>query len=666
MVYQTPHIAASLVNTSAAEMPSSKGIVNQQIDDATYVIRTPSGDVTVLVPKDSLQPGEPVSITFRGDSVMIDRLAITPETFEKLGDLIELRLGTKIDELVTMLKDLRSSLSGELVDPELLQKLDSVIQLLEQREVDIASLLQIINEIRGAVVSQLNSGSQSSAEEALSLISNVLAFIAEKITVTGEESASASQSQVVTLSSSPEPGFWYVNNSDEALQLLLQHSAKFDAGAEKFLEAFLGKPLFIRFFESVTGAKKAFIMAPEQALVEVEHLLRSEMQSHLMKQLNPSLIVEAVIQRGDLALLQLFDMDKLIASVSASQSTPFIKEDAQNITWSQLLAIAFNSGDSKLPDFQAALTRVGSRIPALVRDILDFLNKSDSDFRLADLKKILLESMSLSNINKRDDFLPAVFRNMGYSLEQELYQASYGQSAGLQKDSPSLKLALLLILGYLNTLADGKSVTGKGGAEEEGLLRNIFSRELQSEAVKSSRPFAQPAAQPGGEPSLLRVPVEMIRQQVETILNHLESLQMLAKPTAGAEGDQQVLVLPVNIGDEWTELRVRFIKERHGKGRGKEPKHVSVTLNIDLKLLGEVTAVMEYEVKKSLNVSLTFDNEQAKKWFQKKRKDLIEALTGLGFKAIHLRVLNKRSEKKKEDFIIQKVKDEGPRFDVRG
>ena len=282
--------------------------------------------------------------------------------------------------------------------------------------------------------------------------------------------------------------------------------------------------------------------------------------------------------------------------------------------------------------------------------------------KLVDLKRIVLENMSLSNIDKRGDFLSSVFRSMGYSLEQELYQAP----AGFSKDSPSLKLALLVILGYLNTLADEKSFVGKGGAEEEALLRNIFSKDISLDASKTARPFTQDSAQPGGEQALQRIPVEMIRQQVETVLNHLESLQMLAKPTAGADGDQQVLVLPVNIGDEWTELRVKFIKERHGKGKGKEPKHVSVTLNIDLKLLGEVTATMEYELKKSLYISLTFDNEPAKKWFQKNRKDFLKALEGLGFKAIHLRIRNKNIEKKREPFHIQKAKDQEASFDVRG
>jgi hypothetical protein len=640
-------------------MPSSKGVVNQQLDDSTYVIRTSGGDVTVRVPKGSLEPGEQVSIAFRGDTVLIDRLDIIPERFEKPDDLIELRLGAKIDELVSMLKDLRNSLSGELVDPELLRQLDSIIQLLEKREVDIASLLQIINQIKGDVVSQLNTVNQSSAEEALNLISKVLSFIAEKVAIAGEESLSTSQSPVIKLSSSPEPGFWYVNNGNEALELLLKYGAKTDAGVDKFLDSFSEKPLFIRFFESATGIQKAFVMAPEQALVEVENFLRAEMQSNLLKQLNPFIITEAIIQRGSLALSPLLDMDKLIASLSANENTPFIKVDTQSITWSQLLAIVFDSGGNKLPSFQAALTHAGSRIPSVVGDIVDFLNKSEDDFKLVDLKRIVLENMSLSNSDRRADFLSSVFRSMGYSLEHELIQAP----AGLSKDSPSLKLALLLILGYLNTLADEKSFIGKGGAEEEALLRNIFSRDILSGTSRTGGQFTQETAQTGGEQ---RVPVEMIRQQVETVLNHLESLQMLAKPTAGADGDQQVLVLPVNIGDEWTELRVKFIKKRQGKGKGKEPKHVSVTLNIDLKLLGEVTTTMEYELKKSLYISLTFDNEQAKKWFQKNRKDFLNALEGLGFKAIQVRIRNKNIEKKREPFPIQKSKDEGVGFDVRG
>lgn len=665
MVYQTHHISASLVNTSTAEIPFSKGIIDQQLDDCTYIIRTSSGDVTVRVPKNSLEVDEPVSITFRGDSVLIDRLDSNAETYEKLEDLIELRLGAKIGELLAILKDLKNSLSDELVDPALLHQLDSTIRMLEKKVVDIASLIEIINRIKSEVGPQLIRVNKNLAEKALAQVSKVLSYCTEKEYITGAESCSASQSNVIKLFSSPEQGFWYVRNTNEAMELLLKHTGKMDTDLEGRLKPFFGRPLFIRFFESVSGIKKAFFMTPEQAKIEAEHFLRSEMKSCLMKRLNPSLITDAAIQRGKLVLSQLCAIDNLIASISTKDSSPFIKEDARNITWSQLLAAVFDRGDNKLPGFQTALTHVGSRIPALVGDIVDFFNRSDDDFKLVDLKRIVPESMSLLNSDKRSDFLHSVFKNMGYSLEHELYQVSQGQNFGILKDSPSLKLALLLILGYLNTLAEDKSFMVKDGAEET-LVKNIFSREIHSATSKATGSFAQEVAQSGGDSTLERISVEMIRQQVETILNHLENLQMLAKPTTGADGDQQVLVLPVNMGDEWTELRIRFVKERHGKSRRKEPKHVSVTLNIDLKSLGEVTARMEYEIKKSLDISLTFDNEQAKEWFQKNRKDLIEALTGMGFKAIKVGIRNKNIEKKRKTISLQKTKEQRAGFDVRG
>lgn len=667
MVYQTSHISASLVNTTTAEMPSSKGVVNQQIDESTYVIRIPSGDVTVKVPKSSLIPGESVSISFQGDDVLIDRLDISFETFEKLGDLIELRLGTKIDDLVTMLKDLRSSLSGELVDPELLRRLDMAIQSLEKREADIASLLQIINQIKAEVVSKFNTAHQNSAQEALNQIAKVLSFLSEKAAVTGRENISVSQSQVIKLSTAPQHSFRYVNNGNEALDLLLRYSTKLDVGTERFLKAFTDKPLFIRFYESVLGEKKAFIMSREQALVEIEHLLHSEMKSAVMKQLNPSIIADTIIQRGNLALSQLFNIDNLIASISTDENTPLIKEDARNLTLPQLLAIALDARNGNLPDFQTALTRVGSRIPVLVQDIIELINKSSDDFKLVDLRKIIFESMSLMNIDKREDFLPAIFRNMGYSLEHDMNMAAHGSAEGLQKDSPSLKLAMLLILGYLNSALDEKSAGGKTGAEEEAVYKNLLSEETQLKTPKTAKQFMQETGGPGRETApYQRVSAEMIRQQVETALNHLESLQMLAKPTIGTDGEQQVLILPVNIGDEWTELRVKFIKEHHGKGKGKKARHVSVMLNIDLTSLGEVTAFMEYILRNIFNVSLTFDNERAKKWFQKNRKDFIEALTGLGFKTVHLSIQNKNSKKEKKEFLIQKPIGRKADFDVLG
>ena len=194
-----------------------------------------------------------------------------------------------------------------------------------------------------------------------------------------------------------------------------------------------------------------------------------------------------------------------------------------------------------------------------------------------------------------------------------------------------------------------------------------MSNDSQLETTKTAKPLIRETGQAGRETApYQRVSAEMIRQQVEAVLNRLESLQMLAKPTVGTEGEQQVLVLPVNIGDEWTELRVKFVKERHGKGKGKKARHISVLLNIDLVSLGEVTAFMEYILRNILNVSLTFDNERAKKWFQKNRKNFIEALTGLGFKTVQLRIKNKNIKKARKEFFIQKPIDRRADFDVLG
>ena len=667
MVYQTSQISASLVNTTTAQIPVSKGVVNQQVDESTYVIRIPTGDVTVRVPEGSLTPGESVSVSFSGDDVLIDRLDISFKVFEKPGDQFELGLGTKIDEMVTMLKDLKSSLSGELVDPDLLRKLAIAIQLLEKREADITSLVQILNQIKTEAVSKFNTANQNSVQEVLDQIAKVLSFLSEKAAGNGRENVLAGQSQIVKLSKAPENSFRYVNNGNEALELLQRYSAKLDSGTEKFLRTFTDTPLFIRFYESVPGEKKAFIMTREQVLVEIEHLLHSEMKSSVIKELNPSILADSITQRGNFNVSQLFTIDKLIMSVSTDENTPLIKEDARNLTLPQLLAIALDAKNGNLPDFQAALTRIGSRIPMLVQDIIELINKGSDDFKLFDLGKILFQSMSLMNIDKREDFLPAIFRNMGYSLEHEMNMAAHGSTGDLQKDSPSLKLAMLLILGYLNTHADENSAAGKIPGEEDAVYKNLFSDETSLKTPKTAKQLMQETGGSGRETApYQRVPAEMIRQQVETALNRLESLQMLAKPTISADGVQQVLVLPVNIGDEWAELRVRFIKEHRGKGKGKKARHVSVMLNIDLTSLGEVTAFMEYVLRDIFSVSLSFDNDHAKKWFQKNRNDFVEALTGLGFKTVQLRIQNKNRKKEKNTFLIPKHVERKADFDVLG
>ncbi|MCP3681743.1 MAG: hypothetical protein GY861_03545, partial [bacterium] len=87
---------------------------------------------------------------------------------------------------------------------------------------------------------------------------------------------------------------------------------------------------------------------------------------------------------------------------------------------------------------------------------------------------------------------------------------------------------------------------------------------------------------------------EGIRQQVETALTRLESLQLLAKPTPTAEGQQQVLSLPIKFGDEWTDVNILLIKKQNKKKGKAKGNRFSVRMNVAPSQCGPIVVNMDY------------------------------------------------------------------------
>jgi hypothetical protein len=125
---------------------------------------------------------------------------------------------------------------------------------------------------------------------------------------------------------------------------------------------------------------------------------------------------------------------------------------------------------------------------------------------------------------------------------------------------------------------------------------------------------------------------------------------------------QQVVALPVKIGEEWTELQVKIIKERKGKEK-KEKKegggHVSVYLNVAPSKLGEVTAHLDYYPPASLKLSFQFGKPEAAKWFRERAAGLREALSAAGLPGAALEFHTKPRPARAQSAENQEVKPVG-------
>lgn len=127
-----------------------------------------------------------------------------------------------------------------------------------------------------------------------------------------------------------------------------------------------------------------------------------------------------------------------------------------------------------------------------------------------------------------------------------------------------------------------------------------------------------------------------IRRQVETALSQLETLQLLAKPTPTSEGQQQILSLPMKIGDEWTDVNILLIKKRDKSKSKISSDKFAVRMYVSPSQCGPIIVNMDYHVKHKLTVRIEFEKNDARNWFNKYKEQLIAALRENGMSLVAL------------------------------
>lgn len=137
---------------------------------------------------------------------------------------------------------------------------------------------------------------------------------------------------------------------------------------------------------------------------------------------------------------------------------------------------------------------------------------------------------------------------------------------------------------------------------------------------------ANPAAK--DDQSLVR---QTIRQDLETLLNRFESLQLLARQVqTNPSEQQQILAVPIKVGAEWTEMHVRFVNKQKKKNAGAADGHYTVFLNVAPALLGAIGATMDYTKNKNLNIAMRFEYQATRQWFAANKNELAAKISALG------------------------------------
>jgi hypothetical protein len=103
-----------------------------------------------------------------------------------------------------------------------------------------------------------------------------------------------------------------------------------------------------------------------------------------------------------------------------------------------------------------------------------------------------------------------------------------------------------------------------------------------------------------------------------------------------ADGQQQVISLPMKIEGQWTDVVVKFMKRRGASEKEPSKKNVSVVIHVAPTLLGEVTVFMDYNGKKDFSMRMEFEKASSRQWFEKNRIEFSKAIRKFGFSSFKI------------------------------
>jgi len=209
-------------------------------------------------------------------------------------------------------------------------------------------------------------------------------------------------------------------------------------------------------------------------------------------------------------------------------------------------------------------------------------------------------------------------------LQEIVSQLSNGQKA-----LPEAEVALLRAVRALEHQAR------QSGAEVMERLKDLL-RELNRLQADAAR-----AQEQGSAAATRSSPAEAIRSAALTAARSLENLQLLSTQTRAAETEQHLLALPAKIGGEWTEVQIKFVKERKGEKGENKDGHVSIYLNVAPSALGQVTAHLDYHPP-NLKLAFQFEKPEVTRWFRRQSGELREALSQIGLPGTALEFHTKR------------------------
>lgn len=368
-----------------------------------------------------------------------------------------------------------------------------------------------------------------------------------------------------------------------------------------------------------------------------KYFTHSQFNSSFFKEQFSNEILNILKQKIPIDINTLKVLDSIFVKNPSLTNSDLSNVNKTNV-FTQIFSLANSIGDGKIPLLEKIIPLMINSFKYDIETLIDALNGERSK-SIQNLLQVLESGLQKDD---KKEFLSLLFSLIGINRESDFSKDVLLGKGFLSSELKSIKDILLNILQN----DEDPRTTGKD------------SRNLKDENLKAVRNAEIVEHKTSDIHNKHKQSFEL-KNKIEQVINKIEALQVLAKKSSALGVDSQLISVPLNINNEWAELRVQINKKSRDKKNKKQSNRTSVQMNIELSVIGEISAEMDFLNSKDLSINMILSNKSTMEWFESKRDDILSSIEKYGFNSIQLKF--KLIEDIKDEAYEKKVTD---RLDV--
>ncbi len=371
-------------------------------------------------------------------------------------------------------------------------------------------------------------------------------------------------------------------------------------------------PIYVRVMGN-EKSHKAVVLSPSQLHAETRELL-SNMKSTLLRQSHPEMLQHILFDRSSLSEQHLKELDDKLFRLDKESSAPALSPESLKRSFIQVLHQLKTRVSSNTIPPDSAVYALSPSACNLLKDLLVLRRYGLIDSILPDIPAITPGQVNSESTSSLGEFLNQYMDRLGITLESKLAAHATPLEQPKSSDLKSILLQLSDLLEQVNSpkqRREGENVRNEvvntNQAGLSAIVENMAAHEMHD-----------------------------LRQLSDKMMNRIEALQFLARPVATAEGEQQVIAVPMRIDGEWTEVRLQVLRKKGASSRKGKKKQYSLNVSVSPRVLGEVSATIYWEESKHCQISIGFEKQSTYNWFDRRKESFRHALQSRGLPVLRL------------------------------